>query len=109
MFTIYEFAPGCLDSPTTTPTWPTSGAAAARSCSGKAWSVPVIRHLLSPLKEYFRSSTTIEEGLGHVRPTGTSHRGAGWYVANGVNGISSPSGSRVISDMSSSSAVSKKK
>lgn len=24
---------------------------------GKAWSVPVIRHLLSPLKDYFKSST----------------------------------------------------
>lgn len=27
---------------------------------GKAWSVPVIRHLLSPLKDYFKSSTTKE-------------------------------------------------
>lgn len=29
---------------------------------GKAWSVPVIRHLLSPLKDYFLSSTTMETG-----------------------------------------------
>lgn len=29
---------------------------------GKAWSVPVVRHLLSPLKDYFVSSTTMETG-----------------------------------------------
>lgn len=27
---------------------------------GKAWSVPVIRHLLSPLKDYFKSSTNMD-------------------------------------------------
>ena len=27
---------------------------------GKSWSVPVIRHLLSPLREYFRSKTSVE-------------------------------------------------
>lgn len=26
---------------------------------GKAWSVPVMRHILSPLKDYFRSNTTL--------------------------------------------------
>ena len=30
---------------------------------GKAWSVPVIRHLLSPLKDYFKSSTTMESKI----------------------------------------------
>ena len=28
---------------------------------GKAWSVPVIRHLVSPLKDYFKSDTHIEK------------------------------------------------
>ena len=27
---------------------------------GKAWSVPVIRHLLSPMKDYFKSNTVKE-------------------------------------------------
>ena len=26
---------------------------------GRAWSVPVIRHIFSPLKEYFQSSTQL--------------------------------------------------
>lgn len=36
---------------------------------GKAWSVPVIRHLLSPLKEYFKSCTTMDESHGGCRPS----------------------------------------
>ena len=36
---------------------------------GKAWSVPVIRHLLSPLKDYFKSSTTMESKTQLTPPT----------------------------------------
>ena len=36
---------------------------------GKAWSVPVIRHLLSPLKDYFKSSTTMESKTQQTPPT----------------------------------------
>ena len=28
---------------------------------GKAWSVPIVRHLLSPLKDYFKSCTVQED------------------------------------------------
>ena len=47
------------------------GRAGRQRLLGKAWSVPVIRHLFSPLKEYFKSSTTKQEGVaaiasGHV-------------------------------------------
>ncbi len=34
------------------------GRAGRQRLLGKAWSVPVIRHLFSPLKDYFKSSTT---------------------------------------------------
>ncbi len=49
------------------------GRAGRQRLLGKAWSVPVIRHLFSPLKDYFKSSTTKQEGVtalaiasGHV-------------------------------------------
>ena len=37
---------------------------------GKAWSVPVIRHLLSPLKDYFKSCTSMEDSHHHNRGGG---------------------------------------
>ena len=32
---------------------------------GKAWSIPVIRHLLSPLKDYFKSSSPLSGHTEH--------------------------------------------
>ncbi|XP_065883900.1 DNA (cytosine-5)-methyltransferase 3C-like isoform X3 [Dysidea avara] len=32
---------------------------------GKAWSIPVIRHLLSPLKDYFKSSSPLSSHVDH--------------------------------------------
>ena len=32
---------------------------------GKAWSIPVIRHLLSPLKDYFKSSSPLSIHTDH--------------------------------------------
>ena len=41
---------------------------------GKAWSVPVIRHLLSPLKGYFKSCTTMDEGHSRAGPISPGNR-----------------------------------